>query len=79
LSTPGYVYSYAFGELLVLALYNLYKKTGKSFVPKYLALLKAGGSLSPYELLKPFDVDPDDQKFWNGGLRIIDEMLAQVE
>jgi oligoendopeptidase F len=79
LSTPGYVYSYAFGELLVLALYNLYKKTGQSFVPKYLALLKAGGSLSPYELLKPFGVDPDDQKFWNGGLQIIDEMLAQVE
>ena len=79
LSTPGYVYSYAFGELLVLALYNLYQKEGASFVPKYLDLLKAGGSQSPYELLKPFGVDPDDREFWIGGLNIIDEMLAMVE
>jgi oligoendopeptidase F len=79
LSAPGYVYSYAFGELLVLALYNLYQREGHAFVPKYLALLKAGGSLSPYELLGGFGVAPDDPDFWAGGLRIIDDMLSQVE
>lgn len=79
LSTPGYVYSYAFGELLVLALYNLYRREGDGFVPKYLALLAAGGSDSPYELLKPFGVNLDDPAFWQGGLAIIDEMLKSVE
>ena len=79
LSTPGYVYSYAFGELLVLALYGLYKKEEEAFVPRYMELLAAGGSLSPYELLKPFGVDPDDPAFWAGGLTIIDDMLALVE
>lgn len=79
LSTPGYVYSYAFGELLVLALYNLYRREGDGFVPKYLALLAAGGSDSPYELLKPFGVNLDDPDFWQGGLAIIDEMLKSVE
>ncbi|KPJ97490.1 MAG: oligoendopeptidase F [Desulfobacterales bacterium SG8_35] len=79
LHTPGYVYSYAFGELLVLALYALYKKEGESFVPKYLDLLAAGGSRTPYELLVPFGVDPDDPGFWNDGLKIIDEMLQLVE
>lgn len=79
LSTPGYVYSYAFGELLVLALYNLYEQEGDSFVPKYLDLLKAGGGRSPYELLKPFGVDPDDSGFWTGGLAMIDRMLTMVE
>jgi oligoendopeptidase F len=79
LSTPGYVYSYAFGELLVLSLYGLYKKQGNDFVPRYLDLLKAGGSLSPYDLLKPFDAQLDNQDFWQGGLSIIDEMLMQVE
>jgi oligoendopeptidase F len=79
LSTPGYVYSYAFGELLVLALYNLYQREGGAFVPKYIGLLKAGGSLSPYELLQTFGVDPDDSDFWAGGLMIIDEMLSRVE
>lgn len=79
LHTPGYVYSYAFGELLVLALYGLYKKEGAAFVPKYLELLTAGGSHTPYKLLEPFGVDLDDPGFWNDGLKIIDEMLGQVE
>jgi len=78
LSTPGYVYSYAFGELLVLALYNLYKEQGAAFVPKYIALLEAGGSSSPYDLLRPFGVDLDDKEFWLGGLRVIEEMMNEL-
>ncbi|MDH5297819.1 MAG: M3 family oligoendopeptidase [Desulfobulbaceae bacterium] len=79
LSTPGYVYSYAFGELLVLSLYGLYKKEGASFVPKYMELLAAGGAATPYELVKPFGVDLNDPQFWQAGLAIIDEMLKMVE
>jgi oligoendopeptidase F len=79
LHTPGYVYSYAFGELLVLALYGLYRQEGETFVPKYLDLLAAGGSRSPYELVKPFGVDLDDPGFWRNGLKIIDDMLAITE
>ena len=79
LATPGYVYSYAFGELLVLALYGLYQQHGDSFVTLYTELLAAGGSASPYELLKPFGIDLDDPGFWLQGLRVIDQMLQQVE
>lgn len=79
LSTPGYVYSYAFGELLVLALYSLYQREGEGFVVRYMDLLRAGGSISPYEALQHFAVDPDDPGFWRGGLKIIDEMLAETE
>jgi oligoendopeptidase F len=76
LHTP---YSYAFGELLVLALYGLYRKEGETFVPRYLELLTAGGSRAPYELVEPFGVDLDDPGFWNSGLQIIDDMLNMVE
>lgn len=79
LSTPGYVYSYAFGELLVLALYGLYQKEGESFVEKYLDLLSAGGSMSPYRILQAFNIDLDDPAFWQSGLGVIEEMLAKVE
>jgi oligoendopeptidase F len=79
LSTPGYVYSYAFGELLVLALYGLYQKQGDSFVTMYSELLAAGGSASPYDLVKPFGIDLDDPAFWQQGLNVIDGMLRQVE
>jgi oligoendopeptidase F len=79
LSSPGYVYSYAFGELLVLALYGIYQQEGESFVERYLGLLSAGGSQSPYELLKPFGIDLDSPDFWQTGLAVIDQMLAKVE
>lgn len=79
LSTPGYVYSYAFGELLVLALYNLYQKQGDAFVDKYLALLAAGGCETPYDLLQSFAIDLTDSSFWLGGLEVIEQMLHEVE
>jgi len=79
LETPGYVYSYAFGELLVLALYAIYRQEGTSFVGKYLDLLSAGGSRSPYDLLTPFAIDLDSADFWLGGLGVIEEMVARIE
>jgi oligoendopeptidase F len=79
LSTPGYVYSYAFGELLVLALYGHYQQHGDSFVTLYTELLAAGGSASPYELVRPFGINLDDPGFWLQGLGVIDQMLQQVE
>ncbi len=79
LHTPGYVYSYAFGELLVLSLYRIYKEEGEDFIPKYLHLLSQGGSQSPYELLTPFNIDLNSPTFWQGGLLVIEEMLKEVE
>jgi oligoendopeptidase F len=79
LSTPGYVYSYAFGELLVLALYNLYRNDPAWFVPKYIDLLKSGGNDTPYSLVKPFGIDLNSPGFWQGGLEVIDDMLKQIE
>jgi oligoendopeptidase F len=79
LHTPGYVYSYAFGELLVLALYRTYQEEGADFIPKYIHLLSEGGSKSPYELLAPFNIDLNDPTFWQGGLLVIEEMLTSIE
>ncbi len=79
LSTPGYVYSYAFGELLVLALYGIYRREGTPFVDKYFELLAAGGSRSPYELLQPFGINLDSPEFWQTGLDVIEEMVAKIE
>jgi len=79
LGTPGYVYSYAFGELLVLALYARYLEEGAAFVVRYLQLLRAGGSKSPSELLQPFGIDLNDPAFWHGGLSLIERMLADAE
>ena len=73
------MYSYAFGELLVLAMYARYLEEGKGFVERYLALLRAGGSGTPYDLLRPFAIDLDDPCFWRGGLAIVEQMLEEAE
>ncbi len=79
LHVPGYVYSYAFGELLVLSLYSLYMEEGEPFVEKYMELLRAGGSKDPYELLRPFGIDLEDKSFWQRGLDIIDNIVSGAE
>ena len=72
---PFYCYAYSFGELLVLALYKKYLNEGRSFVPKYLELLTAGGSESPEKLVKKAGVDITDQDFWQSGLDLTRSMI----
>jgi oligoendopeptidase F len=77
--TPGYVYAYAFGELLVLALYARYQQVGPGFADAYLDLLTAGGSDWPHELVSPLGVDLTDPGFWHNGLQILDDMVTEAE
>lgn len=77
-STPFYVYAYAFGELLVLSLYARYKQEGEPFVERYFALLAAGGSRSPEELLRDLDIDIRQKDFWRGGTALLREMVEQA-
>jgi oligoendopeptidase F len=79
LHTPGYVYAYAFGELLVLALYARYRKVGDSFAEKYLELLESGGSDWPHILLGKLDIDLNDPDFWKEGLSAIEDMVVKAE
>lgn len=76
---PFYCYAYAFGELLVLALVQKYKQEGSAFVPRYLELLSAGGSEAPHVLLAKLGVDVNDPNFWELGLRLLGEMVAEAE
>jgi oligoendopeptidase F len=77
--SPFYCYAYAFGELLVLALLRRYDEEGESFVARYLELLAAGGSDTPENLLARMDLDIADPRFWDGGLALLEEMLAEAE
>jgi oligoendopeptidase F len=79
ISTPGYVYAYAYGQLLALAVYGRYEEEGDSFVPAYLELLSAGGSRSPEELGRIVGVDLADPGFWDRGLDIVERQLDEAE
>ncbi len=78
IGTPGYVYAYAYGQLLALSVYAQYEARGAEFVPRYLDLLRAGGSMAPEDLGKLVDVDLADPGFWDRGLDIIDRRLDET-
>jgi oligoendopeptidase F len=77
--TPFYCYAYAFGELLVLALIRRYDEEGDAFVPRYLELLAAGGSDTPANLLARIGLDVKDPSFWDGGLALLEDLVAEAE
>ena len=79
LHTPGYVYAYAFGELLVLALYDSYRNQKDGFADKYLELLEAGGSDWPHEIVAKMNIDIRDAEFWNRGLDLFESMIEEAE
>ena len=77
--SPFYVYAYAFGDCLVNALYAVYRSGHPGFADKYLAMLRAGGTLRHKELLAPFGLDASDPAFWSRGLDIIAGFIDELE
>ncbi|HZJ29774.1 MAG TPA: M3 family metallopeptidase, partial [Solirubrobacterales bacterium] len=79
IGSPGYVYAYAYGQLLALSVYRLYTERGEEMVPGYLEMLSAGGSRSPEELGRLVGVDLTDPGFWDSGLDLVAEQLEAAE
>ena len=79
INSPGYVYAYAYGQLLALAVYGRYEEEGEAFAPAYLELLSAGGSLPPEELGEIVGIDLADPGFWDRGLDLVERQLEAAE
>jgi oligoendopeptidase F len=77
--SPFYVYAYAFGDCLVNSLYAVYENASEGFADRYLAMLSAGGTKHYSELLQPFGLDAKDPAFWDGGLSVIESLIAELE
>ena len=76
---PFYVYAYAFGQLLVLALYRQYQSEGDAFKPRFLEILSAGGSAAPMDILNRAGIDVSTEAFWQGGFDLLAESLTKLE
>jgi oligoendopeptidase F len=79
IGSPGYVYAYAYGQLLALSVYQRYEQTGPELVPRYLELLAAGGSRSPEQLAQIVGIDLADPGFWEAGLDLVERQLQEAE
>jgi oligoendopeptidase F len=76
---PFYCYAYAFGLLLVLALYREYERDARAFEPKFLKILSYGGSVSPIDILNEAGFDIRDGAFWQGGFDVVRKMIDELE
>ncbi|MGH1601553.1 M3 family oligoendopeptidase [Campylobacter majalis] len=77
---PFYCYAYSYAQLLVLALFGLYKsKKCENFVEIYTKFLSSGGSRSPKDLVAMFGFDVDDEKFWLIGLEQVRLLLKEFK
>jgi oligoendopeptidase F len=76
---PFYVYAYSFGQLLVLSLYQQFKKEGESFKPRYLKILSTGGAEAPVKILADASIDIYQDSFWQGGFDVLSGLVDQLE
>ncbi len=79
--SPFYCYAYAYGQLLVLALFGLYKKSEQKdqFIQTYIEFLSAGGSKSPRDLILTFGFDVNESAFWEIGMNEVRKLLKEFE
>jgi oligoendopeptidase F len=79
MSTPGYVYAYAYGFLFALAIFRRYEQEGDAMVEPYLDVLRAGGSKSPEELAQIVGLDLTDPRIWESGIDALASELDEAE
>lgn len=77
--TPFYVYAYAFGQLLVLSLYQQYKAEGEQFKPRYIKILSTGGSQAPAKICADAGIDIHSEEFWQGGFNVLSGLVDELE
>jgi oligoendopeptidase F len=79
LSTPGYVYAYAYGFLFALAIFRKYELEGEAMVEPYFDVLRSGGSKPPEELARLVGLDIADPGFWESGIDALAVQLDEAE
>lgn len=74
-----YNYSYSFAQLLVFALYEVYKQEGPNFTERFRDLLGRGGTKSVKDNLKDFGFDITDPAFWQLGIKQANSFLEELK
>src|SRR6056297_2087823 len=72
-----YNFSYAFGILFGLGIYDLSKGIGDDFMSQYKDLLKATGKNKIEDVAKTFDIDISTKGFWLDSLEVIGNKIER--
>jgi oligoendopeptidase F len=74
-----YTYAYSFAALVALLLYRRFREDPEAFSPKYLDLLRAGGSASPADVLAPFGLDLRSADTWREAFAELDAFREEAD
>ena len=76
--SPFYCYAYSYAQLLVLAIYGLYKSGELAdFNSIYTEFLSLGGSKSPKDMVAMFGFDIESKNFWQIGINEIKKLVDE--
>lgn len=75
---PFYCYSYIFGNLLAILLFQKYLKEGNSLIKKIVLLFSSGFSRSPFDLLNEVGLNIHDYKIWEQAMKYFDDILDHI-
>lgn len=80
-NTPFYCYTYAFGNIISLNLYQMYKEAEnkEDFLVKYHSFLAAGGSDTPENLLKNIFGIEFNESFYRLAFTHIEDLIKQLD
>jgi oligoendopeptidase F len=76
---PFYCYSYIFGNLLAIALYQHFQNNGEDFSEKIILLLSAGASKTPVEMLAQLGLDPAQKSLWKQAFHYVEKLIEALE
>jgi len=76
---PFYCYSYIFGNLLSVILFQNYLNMGNNFIEKIIDLLRKGSSQPPMEILAGMDLNPREKSFWDPAFRYFEDLIDSLE
>ncbi len=76
---PFYCYSYIFGNLLSIILFQNYREKGDGFLETIIDLFKAGSSRAPMEMFTEMGLNPEDKSFWKPAFQYIEDLIDSWE
>jgi len=76
---PFYCYSYIFGNLLSIVLFQNYREKRDGFLEAIIDLLRSGSSLAPMEMFTEMGLNPEDKSFWKPAFQYIEDLIDSWE
>jgi oligoendopeptidase F len=76
---PFYCYSYIFGNLLAIALYQNLENKGENFLQKVIRLFSTGASQTPMEMLTQLGLHAEQKSFWFQAFHYVEGLIDALE